>query len=255
MHRPIHGDDSGQRIGVICNADHDVFGAVAERIEDAGVSVTFFEPGRPIDDEELEDVSLLMNKKVDPVSVRALARAKRESIPTWNGYLTVLLGFRMIGYRALEQAGFKVPPTTTEKPDGDYVAKTLVDWHFRPDPEMNGEGDIYQPLLPSTDLDYKYYGVATGDGIAVTVLKTTSKLHGDKRPLGFTEPDPALAEQLRQLMRATDTQALGVDCIESNGEFWAVDVNPAMSFRHANMEAELAQSVLHCLHQRLTGTP
>jgi hypothetical protein len=234
-------------VGLVCNEGHAVFGAVAERLERAGVAVEFFEPGRPLGEAELSGLSLLMNKKVDPESFRALAWAERNGLPTWNGYRTLLLGMRMVGYRALERVGFRVPPVSTEKPPGEYVAKTLVDWHFHPDPERNGEGDVYQELVPATPVDYKYYGVDTGTETEVRVLRTTSKLHGEKVPLGLVEPEPGLAAKLRDLMGLTDSQALGVDVVEADGEWWAVDVNPAMSFRNAGMEPALAASVFERL--------
>jgi hypothetical protein len=242
------GQSTGRpQVGIICNDDHSVFGAVADRVETAGATVEFFEPGRALDDDDLCGLSLLMNKKVDPESFRALARAERNGIATWNGYRTLLLGMRLVGYRALEHVGFRVPPVSFEQPDCEYVAKTLADWHFHPDPEKNGDGDIYQKYLTATPLDYKYYAVDTGSGIEVRVLQTTSKLQGEKRPLGLVDPNPGLAAKLRRLVRRTESQALGVDCIEADGEFWAVDVNPAMSFRHAGLEAELADSVCRTL--------
>lgn len=235
------------RVGFICNADHDVFAAVARRLAAAGVAVEFFEPGRPLGTEALSPLSLLLNKKVDPESVRALAWAERNGLRTWNGYRTVLLGLRLVGYSALERVGFRVPPVHTEPPAGDHVAKTLADWHFHPDPERNGEGDLYQEFVPADPVDDKYYAVDTGERIVVRVLRTTSKLQGEKRPLGLVDPDPALARKVRRLVRLTGSQALGVDVVEAEGTHYAVDVNPAMSFRHAGMEGELAASVLAML--------
>jgi hypothetical protein len=230
-------------VGFICNADHDVFGDVADRLEREHITVRFFEPGAPIPDEDVEGLSLLLNKKVAPESFRALAVADRNGVPTWNGSGTVQLGIRLAGYRALAQVGCRVPETTFAPPDGDHVAKSFIDWYYEPDPVCNGEGDLYQPLLPTTAVDHKYYAVDTGDGIEVRVLQTTSKLDGEKAPLGVTDPEPALAERVRRLLRVTDSQALGVDVVETDEGFWAVDVNPAMSFRHAEMESHLAASV------------
>lgn len=239
-----NGSPACPRVGLICNETHAVFGEVAARLEAAGVGVQFFEPGRVLDADDLDGLSLLMNKKVDPASFYALARAERDGLPTWNGYRTMLLGMRLVGYRALERVGCRVPPVSFERPDGAYVAKTLADWHFEPDPELGGDGDIYQELVPASPFDYKYYAVDTGDDVSVRVLRTTSKLHGEKEPLGFVEPDPELDTRVRRLLRLTGSQALGVDFVEADGEFWAVDVNPAMSFRHVGMEPDLVTSVL-----------
>lgn len=229
---------------MICNPDHDVFTEVAEKLRRSGLDVEFFRPGRAIAPEDLQSLTLLMNKKVDPHSFRALAWAESHGIPVWNGYRTMLLGARLIGYNALERVGCRVPPVSTEKPDGPYVAKTYFDWHFHPDPELNGEGDLYQELLPTDPVDYKYYAVDVGDSIEVRVLLSTSKLYGEKEYLDVVDPDPEPAACVRRLMTLVDAQAIGVDFVRSDGEYWAVDVNPAMSFRGAEMESALAASAL-----------
>ena len=231
------------RVGFICNADHDVFGAVADRLQRDDIDVRFFEPGTTVPESAIEDLSLLLNKKVAPESFRALAAADQRGVPTWNGSGTAQLGVRLAGYHALAQVGCRVPETTFVPPEGEYVAKTFVDWHYEPDPVCNGEGDLYQPLLATTGIDHKYYAVDTGDAVDVRVLRTTSKLGGEKEPLGLDDPDPTLAAAVRRLLRVTESQALGVDFVETDDGFWAVDVNPAMSFRHAAMEAHLAASV------------
>ena len=233
----------GRRVGFICNADHDVFGAVADRLEREGIGVRFFEPGTTVPESAIGECSLLLNKKVAPESFRALAVADRQGVPTWNGTGTAQLGVRLAGYHALAQVGCRVPETTFAPPEGEHVAKTFVDWYYEPDPVCNGEGDLYQRLLSTTGIDHKYYAVDTGDAIDVRVLRTTSKLGGEKEPLGLADPNPALAQLVRRLLRLTDSQALGVDFVETDEGFWAVDVNPAMSFRHAEMEAQLAASV------------
>lgn len=255
MDEPVSADGGRPRVGLICNADHDVFSAVADRLASVGVEVTFFEPGRPVDDDALADLDLLVNKKVDPASLSALVRAERAGTPTWNGSRTMLLGVRLLGYRLLEEAGFRVPPVSLDPPPGDYVAKEFVDWHFRGDPVLNGEGDLYQTYVPADDVDEKYYAVDVGSEVVIRVLETTSKLHeGAKEPLGLVDPDPDVAATVRRLLRLTDSQAIGVDVVEAEGAPWAVDVNPAMSFRHVGMEDDLAASVLALL-DRSGGPP
>jgi hypothetical protein len=242
-----HPGGTRPRVGLICNEGHSVFGEVAERLGGEGISVEFFEPGQVVDEDDLRGLTLLMNKKVDPASLHALTWAERNDLVTWNGYRTMLLGMRPMGYALLEHVGFRVPEFTFEKPSTDYVAKTFADWHFHPDPELNGEGDVYQRLVPAAPVDYKYYAVDVGTDIEVRVLKTTSKLHGEKEPLRLVSPEPRFADRLRSLMRLTDSQALGVDLVEGDDGFWAVDVNPAMSFRNAGMVDHLVESVLHRL--------
>jgi hypothetical protein len=241
------------RIGLICSDDHDVFAAVADRLERAEVGVEFYEPGRWLGADDLAHLSLLMNKKVDLASFDALSLAETIGLPTWNGYPTLLLGIRPIGYWALDRVGFRVPAVSFQKPSSNYVAKRLVDFHSQPNPVLNGEGEIFHEYVPATPIDYKFYGVDTGSGIEVRVLKTTSKLHGEKAPLELVDPDPGLAENLRTLVRMTGSQAIGVDCVEADGEFWAVDVNPAPSFRHTGMVDALTRSVLARLPVAVTG--
>jgi glutathione synthase/RimK-type ligase-like ATP-grasp enzyme len=241
-------------VGLICDPAHEVFARVAARLERRGFRVEFFEPGRRLDTETIDGLGLLANKKVDPESFRALRYAAQRGITTWNGYTTVILGSRLIGMTALEAVGFQVPKTSLQRPDGDYVAKLLFDWHDEPDPELNGEGAIYQELLPAAPFDDKYYAVDTGTGIDIRVLRSTSKLYGSKEPLGLVDPEPTVAAKLHRLMALTGSQAIGVDIVHSNGEPYAVDVNPAMSFRHAGMEAELADSMAARIESRAEHT-
>lgn len=249
-------DNATKQIGVICNPGHDVFSVVAQKLRTRGYRVQFFEPGERLEPETIEGVDLLANKKVDPESMRALHYADTHGIATWNGYMTALLGVRAIGYAALRAAGFRVPEYAFEKPEdgSDYVAKTLFDWHFHPDPELNGDGDIFQRFVPADPVDYKYYAVDTGRKRVVRVMRSRSKLRAEKACLDFVDPDPALAEQARTLMDLVDAHAIGVDVIYADGTPYAVDVNPAMSFRHMEMEPSLADSMEACL-SRETAAP
>lgn len=231
------------RIGLICHEDHEVFSAVAAELEARGYEVTFFEPGRPVEPAVIDSLDLLANKKVTPASFRALRYADQHGVPTWNGSTTVLLGARLVGLKALEAVGFAVPPTTLEPPTAPYVAKSRFDWSGVADPTVNGEGAIYQPLLPTAPVDDKYYGVDDGERVHVRVLRSRSKLYGEKAPLALVDPDPAVAERVRALMSLTGSQAIGVDVIWSAGMPVAVDVNPSMSFRHVGMAALLADSM------------
>jgi hypothetical protein len=248
VHRNATADQlSDARVGMICNDDHDVFGAVAELLRGDGCAVEFFEPGTSVPARALSRLDLLLNKKVDPHSFRALKRARERGIATWNGPKTMLLGARLVGYEALQAVGCRVPEVSLEPFADDHVAKTYWDWHFHPDPEFNGTGDVYQRYLPARPIDYKYYGVDTGAGIDVQVLRATSKLDGDKEYLNLIDPVPELATKTRRLMRLFGSQAIGIDFVEYDDAFWAVDVNAAMSLRDAEMEPALADSIRHCL--------
>lgn len=237
-------------IGFICARSHEVFGPVGEALEEAGVPVVFFEPGRPVSPEAIEGLSLLVNKKLGPETYRALAEAERRGVRTWNGYPAVLLGARAIGMQALERVGFAVPETTREPPPCPYVAKSAFDWHLAPDPEPYGHAALYQPLLPADPIDYKYYAVDDGQRIHVRVLRARSKLYGDKEALDLVPPDPVLAARVRGLMELVGAQALGIDVVYVDGTPYAVDVNPAMSFRYTGLEAEIAASLRHAAIDR-----
>ena len=237
----------GGRVGLICNREHDVFSAVAATLRRRGVAVEFVEPGRDLAPDEIERFDLLANKKVDPASLRALYYADTHGFATWNGFLTALLGTRPIGYAALRAVGLAVPEFTFEEPEYDYVAKTMFDWHYHPDPERGGDGDVYQRYVPAEPIDYKYYGVDDGTRRRVRVLRSTSKLYGEKEYLDTVDPDPELADRVRRLMELVDAHAIGVDVVDVDGAPYAVDVNPAMSFRNAGMEDALADSMTAAL--------
>lgn len=240
-------------VGLICNADHDVFSVVADELARRGCEVRFFEPGTHVDPEEIASLSVLLNKKAAPESFTALCTAERRGVSTWNGPTTLLLSARLVGHNALASVGARVPPVTFERPTGEYVAKTLFDWHDEADPERNGTGDFYQPLLPTDGMDHKYYAVDTGDDIIVTVLKARSKLGGEKEYVETVTPAPGPTGVLRRLVDRVGARALGVDFVVSDGEYVAVDVNPGMSFRNAEVESELVDSVLDCIEDGSTA--
>ncbi|WP_254537263.1 hypothetical protein [Halomarina litorea] len=241
MRRPATG---GRRIGIVCNADHDVFRAVADGLRDHGHEVTFFHPGRPVPERDIDRLDLLANKKVSRAAVEALQYAERTGVRTWNGYYAVLLGARFVGLRALEAVGFRVPPASTTKPDCEYVVKSLVDWYGDGNPHLGGDGEVYQKYVPADPIDDKYYAVDVGGEVRVRAVRARSKLYGEKALLGTVDPDPALAAKTRALLRAVGAQALGVDVVHADGVAYAVDVNPAMSFRGVGMDEDLVESVL-----------
>jgi len=242
-------DTSGGRIGLVCDREHDVFSVVAARLRRRDIAVEFVRPGRELAPAEIDRFDLLANKKVDPASLRALYYADTHGTATWNGFLTALLGNRPIGYAALRAVGFDVPEYAFEEPDYDYVAKTMFDWHYHPDPVRGGDGDVYQRYVPAEPVDYKYYGVDDGVCRRVRVLRSTSKLHGEKAYLDTVDPDPELADRVRRLMDLVDAHTIGVDVVDADGTPYAVDVNPAMSFRNADMEDVLADSMTAALER------
>jgi len=76
---------------------------------------------------------------------------------------TIAFSSRLICLQTLEEVGFRTPSVTFEKPAGEYVAKDYYIWNG--DPELNGEGDFYEELVPTKPVDYKYYTVNDGECI------------------------------------------------------------------------------------------
>jgi hypothetical protein len=235
--------DAG-RIGIICPPDHAVFGDVAERLRERGHEVVFLEPGVELPEATLDDLDVLVNKKVRWESLHALEYAHRNGIPAWNDYVaTTLLLSRLSQLRALEVAGFRVPDVLPEKPTGGYVAKGFVE--IDDDPTLNGEGEFYQPLLETTGVDHKYYAVHDGDELRAAVVRFESKLHGERERRGVEEPKPWVLDRIERLRSFVGARAFGVDLVEptDGSELVAVDVNPATSFRHTGLEDALADSI------------
>jgi hypothetical protein len=230
------------RIGIICRPTHHVFETVGSRLRDRGHEVTFLEPERELPRSVIEGLSLLVCKKVRPASVRALRTAERAGIATWNGLLsTTILASRLVMLEALSAVGFRVPPVTFEPPDGEYVAKPLYSWDG--DPQIGGTGGFYQPLLDTDGRDRKRYIVDDGEQFQAETVICSSKLLGDREVLGH-EPTPERdVQRMGRLLSLADTQAIGVDVIESAGTRYAVDCNAAPSFREAGLESALTDSI------------
>ncbi|RLM59307.1 histidine kinase [Halobellus sp. Atlit-31R] len=230
------------RIGLVCPPDHAVFGPVADRLRDRGFDVEFLEPGRELARERLDGLDLLVNKKVRWESLHALEYAYRNGIPAWNDYRTSMTFLnRLSQLQALAAVGFSVPPVYAEQPEGEYVAKNFLD--IRDDPALNGDGEFYQPLLEFDGTDYKYYAVDDGEGLQTAVVRFRSKLFGEREHLGPGTVDPAVEARLRRLFRFTGARGLGVDIVEVDGEPYAVDANPATSFRRTGLEDALVDSL------------
>ncbi|WP_435196943.1 histidine kinase [Natronomonas sp. EA1] len=231
------------RVGIIASADHAVFGEVARRLAAEGVEVVFLPPGVSLSDEQLRELSLLVNKKVRWPSFDALRRAEELGVPTWNGYaVSLTLANRLAALAILASAGFEVPPVTFDPPAGDYVSKAFFD--MGTEPSVNRPGDFYQPLLRGVQYDLKYYAVDDGETVHVACVLTSPKLGGGKGVLGRIDPDPAVVDRLRRLVRSLGVRSLGVDLVQTEGRLVAVDCNVAPSFRDAGLEAALVDSIL-----------
>ena len=149
---------------------------------------------------------------------------------------------RLSQLAALTVVGFPVPEVLAEQPDGEYVAKGFLDIHE--EPTLNGEGDLYQPLLEFDGTDHKYYAVDDGTEVHMAVTEFTSKLFGEREFLGRGSVDASVERRIRRLLRFTGARALGVDVVQVNGEPHAIDVNPATSFRRTGLEDALVESIV-----------
>ena len=229
-------------ISVVCRPGHDVFGPVAERLRERGFAVEFLEPGVEVPRERIEAADLLVNKKIRWESLDALEYAHRIGVPAWNDYVaTSLFVNRLSQVAALRAVGFDVPEITDDPPEGEYVAKGFFD--VQEAPTLNGEGDFYQPRLEFDGVDEKYYAVDDGTTVHAAVVRFESKLLGERRHLGRGEVDPAVARRIERLLDFAGASALGVDVVSVDGRTYAVDVNPATSFRRTGLTDVVVDSI------------
>jgi hypothetical protein len=237
------GRDTGRaHIGITCPADHPVFSVVGETLVDRGHRVSYFDPNERVERTALAELSLFVSKRTRPASVRTLIDAERLGVSTWNSATGVLACVsRFSQLCLLSGAGFAVPDASRTKPPGDYVAKKLYHWEMTP--EVNGEGDVYEELLPADPVDHKYYAVDDGESCRTTVLRATSKLWGEKRILGEGEPVTEHVRRIESLVERLGMSSLGVDLIRAGDRWYAVDVNPCPSFVGTGFEDALVDSI------------
>lgn len=234
-------------IGIAGPADHPVFSVVADRLRDRDHEIAFFDPHDDVPRDVLAGLSAFVVKRTRPASVRSLVAAERLGVPTWNSATGVMCCVsHLVQLRALAHVGFTVPACSVEEPDGPYVAKSR--YHWGPDPEVRGEGAVYEPLLDAEPVDYKYYAVDDGEGLRTTVLRATSKLDGEKRILGEGTPVPAHVDRLPDLVSLLGMRGLGVDLVRVGEEWYAVDLNPCPSFERAGLVENLVASIEACLN-------
>ncbi|MDZ5811692.1 hypothetical protein U4E84_10095 [Halorubrum sp. AD140] len=69
------------RIGFLCATDQPVFGEVAERLREQDFSVRFFDPHSAVSPTQIDELNLLVNKQVFPVTLPALRYAHRTETP------------------------------------------------------------------------------------------------------------------------------------------------------------------------------
>ena len=235
--------DGNDRIGILCADDQPVFSDVTDRLRDAGYLVEFLCPRSELSSRQIDELSLLVNKQVFPPNLPALRYARQTGTPLWNHLpATIAFSSRLIALQALEEVGFRTPSVTFQKPKGEYVAKDYYIWDS--DPELNGEGDFFQELIPTQPVDYKYYAVNDRKRVQTAGRRVSSKLYGPKRFIGEARTRPELTSRLRQLVERTDIQGVGVDFVKDDeNRFWAIDVNLAAGYRNTGLETALCESI------------
>ena len=232
------------RIGITCRSHHPVFSVVADRLASRGFDVAFLDPEHRIVVEDVSDLSLLVTKSTRPATVRALMDAERHGVPTWNSATGVMVcASRLCVLCALEHVGFRVPAVYPTRPEtGEYVAKSH--YHWGDPPNLNGNGDIYEELLPIDPIDYKYYVVHDGVEYRTVTVRATSKLFGSKHVVGTTEPVQEHVDGIQRLMARLGMRAIGVDFVSVDEDYYAVDVNPCPSFKQTGLETALVDSIV-----------
>lgn len=235
--------DDPDRIGILCAEDQPVFATVADRLREFGHTVRFFDPRSGMSPDRIDDLSLLVNKQVFPVTLPALSHARRTGTSIWNNLpATIAFSSRLVCLRALEEVGFRTPTVTFAKPTGEYVAKNYYIWNG--EPELNGEGDFYEELIPTKPVDYKYYAVYDGEHIQTACRRVTSKLYGPKRFLSKARTRPTLTARLKRLVERANLRGVGVDFVrDGENRFWAVDLNLAAGYRNTGLEPAIRGSI------------
>lgn len=226
-------------LGIVCEADHPVFGRVAERLAARGFGVEFATPGNPLEGDGLAAIDALATTDLGRASFGALRAADRRGLETWNGFTpTTALSCRVVALHALECLGCQVPATGATSTDdhGDRRAR------FR------GAGaavahDVFVERVGSEPVTYRYYAV--DDGIETHVQATTvrSEPDGYRPTVEEADVDVELATCVRELLDRFEARALAVDFVASRDAFYAVDVDPAPDFFAADLERRIADSL------------
>jgi len=233
-------------VGITAPADHPFFAGIGDRLTDRGHRVSFFDADTVVPRSTLAELTVFVSKRTRPASIRSLRAAADLGVATWNSPTGVLAcASRLSQLCLLEGVGFDVPAAGSTPPDGEYVAKGL--YHWSGPPERGGDGDVYEELLVADPIDFKYYVVDTGDGHEAAVVRATSKLWGEKRIVGTTDPDPTIVDRITTLLTRLDMRGIGVDVLHTPDGWYAVDLNPCPSFVGTGLETAIVASIEACM--------
>lgn len=242
------------RIGVLCNEDHEVLSEVAEILEERGTDVVFLDPGERLNESEVSDYDVMVPKKSREAVYHNMRLADDLELETLNGFLTGMSAdHNLASLRRLERSGFNVPGVELQKPEsGEFIEKPVRECYREEPRKLNGheprkKGFFLEEFIDSDGIDYKIY-LIDGEEPYIEGLMEPSKLlersssreKFDPREVGFG------TDEAREVLSTFyDADFLGVDIIESSdGKRYIVDVNAAPSFRGAEGAPEnLAEAV------------
>jgi len=228
-------------IGVLADPDHHVFGGAAERLAARGFHVDLYPPADGITVDEVEALDAFAVAELRPGAVAALRHADSVGVETLNGVVaTTALGSRFVAHHALEGVGCQVPRVwAREPPDASTRPRDLFRW---PD-ARSPAGGYFQEVLPAAPVRHRYYAVDDGVETHVTALGLKTRLREHARVFEEAEVDVERATRLRTLLDRFDARTVAVDFAGLDGEWYAVDVDPAPSYLHADMERHLADAL------------
>lgn len=227
-------------IGIVCEADHPVFGTVAERLAARGFGVEFFLPGEPLGDEALDGLDALVSTVLDRRAFAALREADRAGLETWNGYApTTMLSCRLLALHALERLGCHVPTTDSSGMDGDAVRRARFRW----DRPTTATDDVFVERVRTEPVTYRYYAVDDGVETHVHAMVVRSEPDGYRPASEEADVDVELATRVRELLDRFQARSVAVDFVATREAFYAVDVDPAPDFFGADLDRRIADSI------------
>jgi len=228
-------------IGVLADPDHPVFGGAAERLAARGFYVDLYPPADGVEREGLADLDAFAVADLGPDAIEALRRADGLGVETLNGaFAATALGSRLVAYHALAGLGCPVPRVWTSAPtQGPTRRRGRFRW---PDPR-GPDGGFHQEVLPADAVRQRYYAVDDGVETHVTAIGLKRRLRERSRIVEDVEVEVERATRLRTLLERFGARTVAVDFAGVDGEWYAIDVDPAPSYAHAGMERHLADAL------------
>lgn len=227
-------------LGIVCEADHPVFGPVGERLAARGFGVEFLVPGDPLDTDAIDSLDALANTDLSRPSFAALRQAERVGLETWNGFTPVTaLSCRVVALNALERLGCAVPALGSTRSERHTVRRS----RFRCEQPTECREDVFVEAVRSEPVTYRYYAVDDGIETHVQAMSIRSKPDGYRPTVEEADVDVELATRVRELLDRFGARTLAVDFVVNRDVFYAVDVDPAPDFYDAGMERHVADSM------------